>query len=114
MAQGYTSVHVHVPEKAHENFFKAITQSTGLSINLDLTKNPDYEIFVTPLQKKIEEAIAKGRKKMSLRFTGRQAQYNKHVEGGFSGAIPPRNYCRLVGRFSRKSSRRGGNVFRKT
>ena len=38
-------------------------------------------------KKKIEEAIAKGRKKMSLRFTGKQAQYNKHVEGGFLGAM---------------------------
>ena len=52
MAQRYTSVHIHVPEKAHEKILKAITQSTGLSINLDLTKNPDHEIFVTPLQKK--------------------------------------------------------------
>ena len=88
MAERYTSVRVHVPEKAHEKILKAITQSTGLSINLDLTKNPDHEIFVTQLQrKKIEEAIAKGRKRMSLRFTGRQAQYNKHVEGGFLGAM---------------------------
>ena len=88
MAERYTSVMVHVPQKAHEKILKAITQSAGLSINLDLTKSPDHEIFVTALQrKKIEEAIAKGWKRMSIRFTKRQAQYNKQVEGGFLGAM---------------------------
>ena len=91
MAERYTSVMVHVPQKVHEKILKAITQSAGLSINLDLTKNPDHEIFVTALQrKKIEEAIAKGRKGMSIRFTKRQQ-------------ISSRDYCRLAGRFGGES-----------
>ena len=88
MAQRYTSILVHVPSKAHHNLLKAVTQSRGLSVKLDLTKTPDHKLFVTAMQrKKIEEAISKGRKEMSLRFTAKQARYNKETEGGFLSAM---------------------------
>ena len=81
-------MHVHVPRKAHERMLKAITQSKPISVKLDLTGSPDHKIFVTNLQrKKIEEAIAAGKKEMTLRFTTKQAKYNKEAEGGFLGAM---------------------------
>ena len=88
MAEVYTAVNVHVPKRSHEKLLRAVTQSAPVSVKLDLTGNPEHRIFVTVGQKKkIEAALAAGRRDMTLRFSVRQAKYNKEVEGGFLGAM---------------------------
>ena len=76
----YTGILVHVPSRAHEKLHQAITLSRPISVKLDLLGSPDHKLFVTPLQrKKIEQAIAAGRKEMPLRFTTKQAKYSYPV-----------------------------------
>lgn len=84
----YTAMMLHVPTRSHERLIKAVTQSTPVSIKLDLSASPDHKIFVTSGQrKKIETAIALGRRDMTLRFSAKQARYNHKAEGGFLGAM---------------------------
>ena len=84
----YTGILVHVPSRAHKKLHQAIALSRLISVKLDLLGSPDHKSFVTPLQrKKIEQAIAAGRKEMTLRFTTKQAKYNKKAECGFLGAM---------------------------
>ena len=86
--QLYTSMMLHVPFHSHEKLLKAVTRSTPVSVKLDLTGNPDHKIFVTIGQKKkIEAAVAAGKRDMTLRFSVKQAKYNHESEGGFLGAM---------------------------
>ena len=84
----YYPVNVHVPIKAHEKLMKVVTKTGPVSIKLDLMAKPQDKIYVTWGQrKKIEEAVSKGRKELTLRFSVRQARHNIQSEGGFLGTI---------------------------
>ena len=84
----YHAVNVHVPIRAHEKIMKAVTKTGPVSVKLDLTAEPQDKIYVTWGQrKKIEEAVAGGRKELTLRFSVRQARYNVQSEGGFLSTI---------------------------
>ena len=86
--QVYTAMNVHVPTNSHEKLMKAVTQSRPVSVKLNLTEKPKDKIYVTSGQmKKIQEAVGKGRKDMTLRFSQRQAKHNIQAEGGFLGSI---------------------------
>ena len=84
----YHAVNVHVPIRVHEKIMKAVTKTGPVSVKLDLTAEPQDKLYVTWGQrKKIEEAVAKGRKELTLRFSVRQARHNIQSEGGFLGTI---------------------------
>ena len=84
----YTAMNVHVPHSTHDNLMKAVTKSGPVSVKIDLTGVPQDKIYVTSGQvKKIEDAVAKGRKHLTLRFGARQARHNIKSEGGFLGSI---------------------------
>ena len=51
MAKVYTAMNVHVPRRSHEKLLRAVTQSSPVSVKLDLTGNPVHKIFVTTGQK---------------------------------------------------------------
>ena len=81
-------MNVHVPHSTHDNLMKAVTKSGPVSVKIDLTGVPQDKIYVTSGQvKKIEDAVAKGRKHLTLRFGARQARHNIKSEGGFLGSI---------------------------
>ena len=72
----YHAVNVHVPVKTHDKLMKAVTKAGPVSVKLDLTAEPQDKIYVTWGQrKKIEEAVARGRKELTLRFNVRQARH---------------------------------------
>ena len=84
----YHAVNVHVPVKTHEKLMKAVTKAGPVSVKLDLTAPPQDKIYVTWGQrKKIEDAVVKGRKELTLRFSVRQARHNVQSEGGFLGTM---------------------------
>ena len=84
----YTAINVHVPIRTHEKLTKGVAQTRPVSVKLDLTGTPDQKLFVTSGQRrKIQEAMAAGRKDMTLRFSLRQAKHNLKSEGGFLGAL---------------------------
>ena len=57
-------------------------------MRLDLTGELHDKLYVTWGQrKKIEEAMEKRRKELTLRFSVRQARHNIQSEGGFLGAM---------------------------
>ena len=84
----YFAMNLHVPTKAHEKLMKAMTRNGPVSVKLDLTGTPQDKIYVTSGQKrKIQEAISRSRKDMTLRFSRRQVKHNVKSEGGFLGGI---------------------------
>ena len=84
----YTTINVHVPIKSHEKLMKAVTHTRPVSVKLNLTGKPEHKIFVTSGQlKKIQDAVAAGKKEMTLRFSRRQAKHNVQVEGSFRASI---------------------------
>ena len=81
-------MNVHVPVSSHEKLMAAVAKSGPVTIKIDLTGTPQDKIYVTSTQvKKMEEAVAKGRKSMSIRFSARQARHNINAEGGFLSGI---------------------------
>ena len=88
MEKLYFPMNLHVPIKSHEKLMKAVSREGPVSVKLLLTGSPHDKLFVTSGQKrKIQEAIARGRDDMTLRFSLRQARYNTQAEGGFLGGI---------------------------
>ena len=84
----YFAMNLHVPVKSHEKIMKAVTRSGPVSVKLDLTGTPQDKVYVTSGQKKkIQEAVSKGRKDMTLRFSVRQAKHNIESEGGFLSTL---------------------------
>ena len=70
----YHAVNDHVPVNTNEKMMKAVIKAELVSVELDLTAEPQDKIYVTWGQKKkIEEAVAKARKEMTLWFIIRQA-----------------------------------------
>ena len=63
----YHVVNVHVPVNTHQKLMIPVTKAGSLSVKLDLTAEPQDKLYVTWGQrKKIEEAVGKGRKEMTL------------------------------------------------
>ena len=84
----FMAMNVHVPQRTHEKLMRAVAQSGPVSVKFDLTGKPQDKIYVTSGQKKnMKEAVAMGKKDMTLRFSCRQAQHNVTAEGGFLGGI---------------------------
>ena len=86
----FVPMNLHVPKRSHEKLMKAVTKQGPVSIKLDLTgtPTPQDKLYVTSGQKrKVEEAVAKERRDITLRFSLRQARYNMKSEGGFLGGI---------------------------
>ena len=84
----YIEMTLHIPERAHKRIIDGITQSKPLSVELDLSGDPDHKLFVTVGQKKkIEAAIAHGVRRMTLRMSAKQVRYNHKFEGGFLSAM---------------------------
>ena len=71
----YIEVNINVPTKSHEKILKGVTNKKPVSIPLDLTGPPDHKLFVTTGQKKkIESAISRNRKGLTIRMSHRQVQ----------------------------------------
>ena len=84
----YTQRKVHVHEKYHERIKSAVTQDRPLGVKLNLTKDGDDVILLTPGQLiKIERAIRAGKKVLTIRMSRKQVQANVKVEGGFLGTL---------------------------
>ena len=84
----YFPMDLHVPIKVHDKIMKAVTQQGPVSIKLDLTGTPHDKIYVTSGQKKkIQDAVSRGKKDLTLRLSVRQARHNIQSEGGFLGGI---------------------------
>ncbi len=80
----FVPINLHVPKRSHEKLMKAVTKQGPVSIKLDLTGAPEDKLYVTSGQKKkIEEAVAHGKRDITLRFSQRQAIHNTKSEGGF-------------------------------
>ena len=65
-----------------------MTQDRPLGVKLNLTKDGDDVILLTPGQLiKIERAITAGKKVLTIRMSRKQVQANVKVEGGFLGTL---------------------------
>ena len=84
----FTAMNVHVPHSTHDKLMQAVSKSGAVSLKIDLTGTPQDKLYLTSKQvKKIEDAVGKGRKHLTLRFGARQARHNIKSEGGFLGTI---------------------------
>ena len=84
----YCAMDLHVPTHAHEKIMKAVSRSVPVSMKLDLHGKPEHRVYVTLGQKrKIQDAVTKGKRHMTLRFSAKQAKHNIETEGGFLGGL---------------------------
>ena len=84
----YCVMNLHVPTYFHDRIAKAVARSDPVSMKLDLLGTPEHKVYVSIGQKKkIQEAIAKGRKDMTLRLSAKQAKHNIESEGGFLAGL---------------------------
>ena len=80
----YSQQKVHVPQKYHGKIKAAMTQNHPLAVKLDLKKNGDTTILMTPGQvAKMRRAISSGKNKMTICMSRRQVKQNTKFEGGF-------------------------------
>ena len=80
----YSQLKVHVPERYHEKIKAAVTKDYPVSIKIDLTKDGEQVVLLTPGQLlKITRALNEGKKVMTLRMSRKQARANVQFEGGF-------------------------------
>ena len=80
----YSQLKVHVPEKYHQKIKEAVTKDYPVSIKIDLTKDGEQVVLLTPGQLlKITRALNEGKKVMTLRMSRKQARANVQFEGGF-------------------------------
>ena len=79
---------LNVPQHTHDKLMGAISSGGPVSVKLDLMAPPKDRLYVTAGQKrKIADAIANGKRDLTLRFSKRQVQYNTKCEGGFLAGI---------------------------
>ena len=84
----YYEMTLHVPVHSHDKLMNAMTKGSSVSIKLDLLAVPQDKLYVTSGQKrKIADAMSKGRRDLTLRFSSRQVKYNTTHEGGFISGI---------------------------
>ena len=80
----YTQQKVHVPTKYHDRIRAAMSQDQPLSIKLDLSKDGDTTVLMTPGQLgKMQRAKASGKNFITLRMSKLQVKHNTKFEGGF-------------------------------
>ena len=80
----YSQVKVHVPERYHEKIKGTVTKEHHLSIKIDLTKDGEQVVLLTPGQLlKITRAVNAGKKVLTLRMSRKQVRANVKFEGGF-------------------------------
>ena len=80
----YSQQKVHVPQKYHEKIKDAMTQNRPLSVRLDLRKNGDATVLMTPGQiLKMWRARSSGKNEMTICMSRRQVKQNTKFEGGF-------------------------------
>ena len=81
-------MYLHIPTRFHDRIAKAVTRSDPVSVKLDLLGTPQDKMYVTLGQKKkIQEAVANGKRDMTLRLSAKQAKHNIMSEGGFLSGI---------------------------
>ena len=79
---------VNIPTPSHDKLMAAVTKAGAVNIKIDLTGPPTDKVYVTPAQKrKMEAAVSKGRKGLTLRLSAKQAKHNINAEGGFLGSL---------------------------
>lgn len=84
----YTPRKVHVPEEFHEKIKSMVTRDKPMNIKIDLLREGDDTLLLTPGQLiKIERAISSGKKAILLRFSRKQVRSNVRHEGGFLGML---------------------------
>lgn len=80
----YSQQKVHVPTKYHDRIRDAMNVDKPLSVKLDLSKEGDTTILMTPGQiVKMQRAISSGKKVMTIRMSKRQVTHNRAFKGGF-------------------------------
>ncbi len=80
----YTPKEMHVPEKYHGKIKLAVTQDLPVSVKLDLLKEGNHTILLTPGQIiKIQRAISIGKKVFTIRMSKKQVRANLSHTGGF-------------------------------
>ena len=81
-------MNLHVPTYFHDKIAKAVARSDPVSMKIDLLGTPEHKVYVSIGQKKkIQEAIAKGRRDMTLRFSAKQTKHNIESKGGFLAGL---------------------------
>ena len=84
----YSQQKVHVPEKYHQRIQAAMTRTQPLLVKLDLRKDGDQTILMTPGQiVRMQRAKSLGKNYVSIQMSQRQVKQNVQFEGGFLGAL---------------------------
>ena len=84
----YYQQKVNVPTKYHDRIRTAMSTKHPLSVKLDLTKNGDTTVLMTPGQiVKMQRALSSGKKVMTIRMSKRQVKHNTEFEGGFLSTL---------------------------
>ena len=72
---------LHNPVTCHEEIVKAVTRLDRVSVKLDLPGTPRDRVYVTLGQKKkIQEAVANGKRDMTLCLSAKQVKHNIESE----------------------------------
>ena len=80
----YSQLKVHVPEKYHEKIKAAVTQEKPLAVKLNLTKEANATLLLTPGQLlKIKRSKSAGKNVLTVRMSLKQVKHNVQFEGGF-------------------------------
>ena len=80
----YSQQKVYVPSKYHDRIKAAMSVDHPLSVKIDLTKDGDTTVLMTPGQiLKMQRAIASGKNVMTVRMSRKQVRHNTKFEGGF-------------------------------
>ena len=84
----YSQQKVHVPEKYHEKIKAAMALDRPLAVTVDLTKNGDTTVLMTPGQiRQMQKAVSSGKSVMTIRMSKRQVKKNVKFEGGFLSTL---------------------------
>ena len=84
----YCAMDLHAPVHFHDRIMNAVARAEPVSIKLDLHGDPQHRIYVTVGQKrKIEDAVLKGKRDMTLRLSAKQVKHNIKSEGGFLAGL---------------------------
>ena len=84
----YSQQKVHVPEKYHQRIQAALTRTQPLIVKLDLRKDGNQTILMTPGQiARMQRAKSLGKNYVSIQMSQRQVKQNVQFEGGFLGAL---------------------------
>ena len=78
----YSQLKVHVPEKYLEKIKAAVTQEKPLAVKLNLTKEANATLLLTPGQLlKIKRSKSAGKNVLTVRMSLKQVKHNVQFEG---------------------------------